>query len=227
MISPALLLSGGVIGSYLIGYTAYSKTNKTLEWESLKEVVCVKKGLDHTAVQLNKVLALSGLTQLGLAFIPGAMDTIGVNQQDLAALSTYMLVSHGAYSIYRYYASAKMPRISTFPRIFTEAFSSAASTIEKLMAKRKFALLCGTACSALMYAYLLDDGTYIHSRTKVPVDALQEHAPEICGVLSLGLLHFYFMEVDAKGALPVRPYGLLALITPSVALAFAAKYVLV
>ena len=82
MATTALAVTASV-GSYLAFYTGYDKyvslydasslaqsdpacrKSKTLKTENVTDVLLVKKGADHTAVQLNKVLALSGLTQLG------------------------------------------------------------------------------------------------------------------------------------------------------------------
>jgi len=126
----------------------------------------------------------------------------------------------------RYYATAKMPILSSFPDMFKEAFANESTSLDKLKAKRKLALICGSGCSLLMGIVLLNDETYTHSVTKVAVDALQEHSLSVTSMLCLGLAHFYFIEVGPKGDLPVRPYGYLSFITPLLALPFCLKVLL-
>lgn len=189
------------VGSYLAFYTAYDKKTKTLNSQNVTDVLLGAKGVDHTLVQLNKVLALSGLTQLALVFMPGADSYVDTDQLRLA--STVMLVAHAGYSAYRYYDSAKIPRLSTFTAFFDQVRSE--KPIEKLLAQRKVSLVLGAAAINLLEAWALMQAPY-------------GLTPKTSGllVLSLSTLHFYFIEVDVKGGLPVRPYGYLAFLSAGI-----------
>lgn len=97
-----------------------------------------------------------------------------------------------------------MPPLSSFAAFFEQVKSE--KPIEQLLAKRKLAIVLGATATNLLEAWALSYTPYGLS-------------PKTSGVLvlSLATLHFYFMEVDVKGGLPVRPYGFLAFIAPAVA----------
>lgn len=61
-----------VVAANLVLYTAYDKARRRLVVGQLWEVLLVRHSVDKTLVELNKVAALTGLTLLALAFIPGA-----------------------------------------------------------------------------------------------------------------------------------------------------------
>ena len=166
------------------------------------------------------------LYELALAFMPGAERYVDTDQ--LRLVSTVMLVGHAGYSAYRcvvalllnlmlfnltptvgfcthrYYDSAKIPRLSSFAAFFNQVRSE--RPIENLLAKRKVSLVAGAAALNLLEAWALMYSPY-------------GLTPKTSGllVLSLSTVHFYFMEVDVKGGLPVRPYGYLAFISSAVA----------
>lgn len=72
-----LLLSELVVLSYLVLYTAYSKSTKKLEWQLLVEIFTGSKaegkytGWMHSFREFNKLISLAGLTLLILSFVPG------------------------------------------------------------------------------------------------------------------------------------------------------------
>jgi hypothetical protein len=116
----ALAVSVGSLASYLIFYTAYSKTNKTLELELLIKVLTMSEGLEHTLLEMNKAISLAGLTVLALAFCPGF---IGV-RWELLWHAMVMLWTHSCYSAYQFYGAAHIPAISTFPAMLSDMGSS-------------------------------------------------------------------------------------------------------
>jgi len=60
----ALAVSAVNLGLYLAFYTAYSKATKALDSALLWDVLYVRKSLDFTLVELNKVISLTGLTNV-------------------------------------------------------------------------------------------------------------------------------------------------------------------
>ena len=64
------LVTAAVLLLNLVFYTAYSKEDKTLRFSVLLDVLLLRKGVGHTVNELNKIIALTGLTLAGIAFLP-------------------------------------------------------------------------------------------------------------------------------------------------------------
>jgi len=96
--------------SYICLYTAYSKANKTLEFGLLQDVFLLRKGLDHTLVELNKAISLAGLTLLCIAFLPG----LEASRYELLWSAMLQLWVHSVYSTYKYYGDKNIPALSTW-----------------------------------------------------------------------------------------------------------------
>eukprot|EP00127_Corallochytrium_limacisporum_P005435 Clim_evm4s205 gene=Clim_evmTU4s205 len=191
---------GGIIASYLLLYTAYSKSAKTLVMDDLWDVLFVRKSVDHTLVQWNKVISLAGLTGLAFVFTPG-FDRI-CDTASLLTVSSILLQIHAAYSIFKYYGSPNIPEIQTFPKAFNEM--NAKSPKERLVAKRKLSIVLGSIGNAMLLLFELGFLTVTQAAG--------------LAVTAVGVTHFYFMEVDFKDKLQVRPWGYLAFFAPAVAL---------
>eukprot|EP01033_Poteriospumella_lacustris_P010634 gene10634-7566_t len=92
-------LSAGITLSYIAFYTAYDKASKSLNGELLKDFFFVRRGYDWTLKEANKVISLSGLTSLLLAFTPEFHHV----QKDLLYASMGLLWTHSIYSFYSFY----------------------------------------------------------------------------------------------------------------------------
>ncbi len=68
--SVAHIVTGVVIILNLLFYTAYSKEDKNIQMKLLLDVLLLRKGIGHTLNELNKIIALSGLTLATIAFLP-------------------------------------------------------------------------------------------------------------------------------------------------------------
>jgi hypothetical protein len=68
--SKEAMASCAVFGSYLIGYSSYSKATSTLKPELLLKIfgLTEKSTLHFTLRETNKILALAGMTVLGASF---------------------------------------------------------------------------------------------------------------------------------------------------------------
>lgn len=185
-----------VVGSNVVLYTAYNKTTQKLDFAMLKELLTLQAGVDKFLVETNKLLALCGLSLLALSFLLGSSGLLWD--------SFWMLVSHTIYSTFKYYNSPNIPAISTWSNLLTEAKSPVAKT--KLQAKRKFSNFCG------VIALLLLIGFYYNV---FPAAARNSFG---FFMLNLSVLHFYFMEIDFKDNLNVRPFGYLPFVISSLAI---------
>ncbi|GBG32064.1 Hypothetical Protein FCC1311_082892 [Hondaea fermentalgiana] len=206
--APAWAWSVGTVVAYLGLYTAYSKTEKKLKSDGLLDVVAVRKSADHSAVEMNKVLALAGLTTLGVSLSPYAIDVVDT-PYDLTVASTVMLSVHSMYSVYKYYGSPNIPEASSFLNIVEDAKSESSSG--QVAFKRKVSVLTGMAAAGILDAWLLGFMPMSYGSA--------------ISALTLGTLHFYFMEVTYNGSLAVRPFGFLAFAVPIVSgIGLAVRY---
>ena len=63
---PAWLTTASQIGLYLWLYTGYSKQDQRYDTALIREVLTLEKGLHHTVLELNKIIALAGLHRAAL-----------------------------------------------------------------------------------------------------------------------------------------------------------------
>jgi len=82
----------------LVFYTAYSKQTKRLDMSLLLDVLFFRRGLDHTLVELNKVISLVGLSMFLIGFAAFAWwdRRKGIA---LLAQATLLLWTHSLYSV--------------------------------------------------------------------------------------------------------------------------------
>ena len=191
-------LSAAVLGSYLLGYTMYSKKEKRLHLPGLLDVLFVRRGLDHTLVELNKAISLAGLTTLGLAYLPW----FGEMRTGLVKISFGTLAVHSAYSTFKFYGGKNIPGLSTWHKIFSELLASKSG--ERAIGIKKLSILLGIAATTANF--LEAAGT-----TRSASVALAS--------VALGFAHFYSMEVDYKLKLQVRPFAYAAVLVPVLAAA--------
>jgi hypothetical protein len=92
-------LSAGITASYVLLYTGYSKADKTLDPKLLVDFFLVRRGWDWTLKEANKVISLSGLTSVLLAFLP----EFKANRKELLFVSGTLLWTHSVYSFYSFY----------------------------------------------------------------------------------------------------------------------------
>ena len=132
-----VLITTLTTASYLLGYTAFSKSEKKLKPSLLVDVLAVRKSLDHTLVELNKAISLSGLTVLTLAYCPG----FDIHSRDLVWHSMVLLWTHAVYSSFKFYGTNHIPHITTFPSAPVELLSDKAKT--RAVAVKKFSVISG------------------------------------------------------------------------------------
>jgi hypothetical protein len=91
--SKEAVASCAVFGSYLIGYSSYSKATGSLKPELLLKILGLtdKSTLLFTLRETNKVLALAGLTVLGASFTGYLGDGEVLRQHSAAMLLTVKL----------------------------------------------------------------------------------------------------------------------------------------
>jgi hypothetical protein len=185
--------SVGLVAAYLGLYTAYDKGSRALRLGALLDVVLVRKGAEHSLVQGNKVLALSGLTALGMALWPGAERVVS-SPRSLLLESSGVLAVHGAYSLYKYYGTGNIPALSAWRSL------DVSSSKGKLDVARKVSFVSGMVAKDMLIAMCVG---------WCAMDGVRG----VC-LLSLGVLHFYTMEIDYKAVLQVRPFAYLAFAVP-------------
>ena len=186
----ALTITAANLASYLLLYTMYSKTSKTLEPSMLLDVLLARKGVDHTLVELNKAISLAGLTNVIIALAVSASLRSALLFYSLALLWT-----HSAYSTYKYYGAQHIPRLETWPNTLKELRSDEAK--ERLMGIKKVSLVFGSL------------GQILIGLTSWPA----------AGVAA-SIAHFYSMELDFKLRLGVRPYAYLPFVLAPLAIAY-------
>ena len=187
---------------YFIFYTGYDKKTKSLNSNQLFEVLLCRKSFNDTIVEVNKVLALAGLTLAALS--------VFVLDMNLLMFATIELVIHGAYSSYQFYGSNNIPKFSDWSLRKTRKELSSKSAKQRLLATRKFSIISSVMCSIILEAWFLG---YVDMSPAVSLM-----------FLSLGVAHFYSMEVDFRGKLHVRPFGFLAFIASFISIAATAYY---
>ena len=89
------IITGLVILSYLIFYTSYSKEMKRIDIRLLLDFLFCRRGCVWSLVELNKVLALSGLTILLLSYLP----FLNAKSRELLWISMNILWCHSLYSL--------------------------------------------------------------------------------------------------------------------------------
>jgi len=178
----------GVNASFLAFYTGYSKAEKAYKPSLVWTVLTLKKGLNHTLVELNKQISLSGLGTLAIAFLPPCEPF----RKDLVRNAMGMLSVHSVYSTWKYYGSKNIPSLSEW---------WATSTIGDLTDKKT--IVRGVKRASLILG-VLSQGLLWGDFFKVSPDT---KSTLLCGsAIVTGTTHFYLMELDFKWILQVRPF---------------------
>jgi hypothetical protein len=235
--------------SYLLLYTMYSKQKKALDLDTLLDVILVRKGnsfsarMDHTLVevrrvgllsailkqtlsglpgrQVNKAASLTGLTVLTLAFCP---KFEGI-QRDLIWHSLLILWPHSIYSAYKFYGTPNIPKLSTWPAVVSEMTSSEAQ--KRAAAVKKLSIVVGVAGQLVLWQGRLRQQTRLSPvvltwRLATVIGYKGRISATALGLasVSLGVIHFYTMEIDYKRVLQVRPYAYLPFPLAAIAIGY-------
>ena len=131
----AVTISAAVTVAYLLLYTMYSKKEKTLVLANLVEVLTFSKSVDHSLVELNKAISLSGLTTLCMPFWPGMSSQL---RWDLLFVSMSMLWAHSCYSMFKYYGEkGNIPALETWGLKETIAEATSENSRQRIIAVSK------------------------------------------------------------------------------------------
>lgn len=197
-------------------YTAYDKQSKSLALPGLLDVLCLRKGVGHTLVELNKVAGLVGLTLLALAYAPLGglwLGTDGSAQTALLSHALGVLMLHSIYSAIVYYGETHIPRLETWPAIVSELLSDKPKVF--LIGVRKVSNLTASVSMCLLLWLVFGSGAPLASILAA------------LATITLGTVHFYTMEVDFRLELCVRPFGFLPFYVAGIAeLALAIRWLL-
>ena len=173
----AIAISILVNASFLAFYSAYSKALKKLDFRLLTEIFTLSKGLDFTLVQLNKVIALTAICLVSLAFCPGVTSK---ERQDLLVCSITHVVAHVVYSAIKYYGSSNIPYITKFFKMPVQLMSSDPKKRGKGI--KKFSVIIGVLAELALLT------TWMNWITSIAIAG--------ASIIGLSILHFYSMEVD-------------------------------
>uniref|UniRef100_A0A7S3YM09 Uncharacterized protein n=1 Tax=Lotharella globosa TaxID=91324 RepID=A0A7S3YM09_9EUKA len=129
----------------------------------------------------------------------------------LLAQASFLLWVHSIYSIFKYYGTTNIPRVSSYVDLVSDMLGKTGKI--RLRAARKISVVCGVAAQAIIFLWFFG----------VPWLRLFSSGAFIA---FLGLAHFYLMEVDYKGSPKVRPFGMIPfLLAPALAAAAIAQVV--
>eukprot|EP00946_MAST-07B_sp_MAST-7B-sp1_P004415 g4415.t1 len=157
---------------------------RRLSVDNLKDVLLLRRGVGHTLVELNKILALTGLSVIPVAYFSG-------NAQKHLKWALWSQVVHTLYSTYKYYGD-KVPYLSGFPAIISE-LSDTKSKKRRLVGVKRLSIIFGSVALGLLSAQVF----------------IRDYAVNLISivVLASALIHFISMEVDFKFVLQVRTTG--------------------
>ena len=141
-------------------------------------------------MQLNKVIALTAICLVSLAFCPGISSRV---RQDLIVCGLAHVVAHVVYSAIKYYGSSNIPYITKFIKMPVELKSDDTKVRGKGI--KKFSVVMGVFAELVLFA------TWFNLITSVMIAG--------SSIIGLSIIHFYSMEVDQKLVLQVRPFALL------------------
>ncbi|KAJ9462996.1 hypothetical protein DIPPA_22547 [Diplonema papillatum] len=192
----ALAVSGGCLASYLVFYSAYDKSTKSLNFSLLTKIFSFRD-FDYSMKQINKVTGLGSLTLAGLALFPSKLSE-GC-QGDLLKIAMMIGATHAVKSSYLYYGFN--------PRKMLAGQG-------KRVAFEVPALILG-----LLGFGLMATDAFPKARDLNPC-APAALAPAAYAGLLFSLLHFYFIETPTglPQDLPCRPYAYTAVATGALAL---------
>lgn len=182
-------LAGALFVANLALYTAYDKTEQTIKPQLLVDVLACRKGLRHTAREINKIVALVGLSLVAVAVIPhSSLDGV---RSELLSLCCISQLAHGAYSTITYYGDKHVPLVQQWWPLLV-SFWGETNKKRRAQGMKVVSLLLGSAASVLLVGAELAWWSALS-----------------LSVLAVSLAHFWTMEVDFKLILRVRPFGYL------------------
>jgi hypothetical protein len=199
--SQELCITGGVVASYFVLYSAYDKKSATLKPEMLTKIFGFSN-LNFSLREINKVLALAGLTVFGMSFAAEPLFALGAaSSTAFQEQAAGLLVAHGIYSTISFYGGDFMKKY--------------------VKNKRNMAIVMGdVALSVVAAEAFLGSSSLSQSVQDVSKETV------LAASLLLGTLHFYFMEISPgpyTGTLKVRPYGFVAFGASALALGIVGK----
>jgi hypothetical protein len=191
-----LFITGATVASFFTLYSMYSKSTGKLDPKQLKQIFGFEN-VTFSLKEINKVLALAGLTILGVSCAP--KDLLGdASGAVLREHATSLLVSHSLYSTYEFYdLSATKLWVNNKRRLAIIAGQAALS----MVAMETFPALCGGKTTS-----------ELTGQTQTAILSVS---------LALGSAHFYFMEIKPgpyQGKLAIRPWGYVAAVGAAVGL---------
>ena len=179
-----------VYAAFFIFYTGYNKSSRKIDFNLLFSVLFFQKGAEFTLMEVNKVLALAGLTLLGLsAIVQGVLWH--------AAISLWL---HWGISLAKYYGSSKLPGADKFASLPGDLLGgkNRGETMKKL------SFVFGFLAQMALLNYL----------GFIPINV----GSIFLFAIFFGIAHFLLMESDTSFNLKVRPAGYVALFIPLVVL---------
>ena len=145
----------------------------------LLDVLLLRKGIGHTLNELNKIIALSGLTLAAIAFLPIHLFDSKTN---LLWNCLYTQIFHAVYSTYKFYGDKNMPELLSWLSVVDD-FKSKSKKQQNVGAKKLSNILSVVAFSLLIGIVL----NYFNMRKSDIVCFL---------MLLVSVFHFYFMEIS-------------------------------
>ena len=149
------LLNGHIrtkVSNYVLGGCSFPSLLIDIYPRQVVRVLTVQS-LDHTLVELNKIVALAGLTGIGLAAYRGS------GSYNLLWWSSAFLIVHSAYSTYRYYGRGNhVPPIETFVTIGQDLVNKRTRPV----GVKKLSVLLGIGLNAHT-----DTRTHAHTHTHI------------------------------------------------------------
>jgi len=242
----AVAIACGVYGSYFIFYSGYKKGNAKNTGEGSSKLaqsfnghfeytgsdlhkMVSSPGSEGANIQLNKVVALAGLTLAGMAALPPCMVWKGMpdTRKITLQLGTGSLVCHVAYSLVHYYKLFRGPAVPASlsqPGLGLDLTKLAAADAKPALGYERVAIIAGSAGMALYAAAAFEMGPVAAA---VDASLTGSNGADVLATAGiLGLTHFYFMETSSGTPkdLPVRPWGYMGFIVPSVAVGIWAAH---
>jgi hypothetical protein len=195
--STELAVTTGIVGSYFILYSSYDKKSATIKPEMLAKIFGFSN-VTFSLREINKVLALAGLTVFGLSFAPAVVSLEADAASILQTHAASLLLAHGLYSTGSFYG-----------------FDPVKKYVEN---KRNLAIVMGDTALGLLFAETQ------YSSVSKAIDVSKENV--LTASIILGTVHFYLMEITPgpfTGKLKVRPYGFVAFGASALALGIVGK----
>ncbi len=197
----SILLSSSILSSYIAFYTAYDKKKKKLDIELVKDFFLLRRGLDWSAVELNKAASLAGLTCIlssyitpyitnsSLFSVPLFFDSISISEETNNQVFNHGVSMCAIHSIYS----------------FGKFYQFSVQKVIKDKNIKKLSIILGevaqfTLISSYFTNYFVKDTNNNNSSSDIMFKLSIITTP-------LMLAHFWTMEVDYKYHLQVRPFA--------------------